>query len=562
MRFYSSEVHTVKHHLLKTLLLVSSLTWLGTAIAQTDNRPTVRVAVQQVANSGTLTPLREQSNVGSRSFPMIYSGLIELDRQGDLSLKPGLATSWKRIDDFTVELKLRKGVKFHNGDEMTADDVAFTFGPEYMFGSTKPLVVGQVAATIATTTNQTPATAVKLPAATLPPEVPAVARRMWPSLAQVKIIDKYTVRFVNLAPDLTIEGRLARSSEIISKRAFLEAKDWASWARSPVGAGPFKVKEFKPDNSLVLIAHDAYFGGKPNVKEVRYQVVPEVSGRVNGLLSGEYDFVTDIPPDQIKTIEANPKFEVVGGPVLNHRIIVFDKNHPQLANPKIRLAMAHAIDRDAIVKSLWGNRTTVPAGLQWEYYGPMFQKNWSVPKYDPALAARLVKEAGYKGEPIPFRVLNNYYTNQVQTAQVLAEMWRAVGLNVDMQMKENWGQIFETANGARGVRDWSNSAPFNDPVSSIVNQHGPNGQQQQMGEWRNSEFNTLSTLLETSTNMDNRNRAFRRMLEIAEREDPAYTVLHRNVVFYGKRKDIQWKWSPTFTMDFRPANLTMPASGK
>ncbi len=552
----------MKHHLLKTLLLVSSLTWVGTATAQTDSRPTVRVAVQQVANSGTLTPLREQSNVGSRSFPMIYAGLIELDRQGDLSLKPGLATSWKRIDDFTVELKLRKGVKFHNGDEMTADDVAFTFGPEYMFGSTKPLVVGQVAATIATTTNQTPATAVKLPAATLPPEVPAVARRMWPSLAQVKVIDKYTVRFINLAPDLTLEGRLARSSEIISKRAFLEAKDWASWARSPVAAGPFKIKEFKPDNSLVLTAHDAYFAGKPNVKEVRYQVVPEVSGRVNGLLSGEYDFVTDIPPDQIKTIEANPKFEVVGGPVLNHRIIVFDKNHPQMANPKIRLAMAHAIDRDAIVKSLWGNRTTVPAGLQWEYYGPMFQKNWSVPKYDPALAARLVKEAGYKGEPIPFRVLNNYYTNQVQTAQVLAEMWRAVGLNVDMQMKENWGQIFETASSSRGVRDWSNSAPFNDPVSSIVNQHGPNGQQQQMGEWRNSEFNTLSTLLETSTNMDNRNRAFRRMLEIAEREDPAYTVLHRNVVFYGKRKDIQWKWSPTFTMDFRAANLTMPVSIK
>ena len=552
----------MKYHLFKTLLLVSSMAVVTHVGAQTDSRPTVRVAVQQVANSGTLTPLREQSNVGSRSFPMIYAGLIELDRQGDLSLKPGLATSWKRIDDFTVELKLRKGVKFHNGDEMTADDVAFTFGPEYMFGSTKPLVVGQVAATIATTTNQTPATAVKLPAATLPPEVPAVARRMWPSLAQVKVIDKYTVRFINLAPDLTLEGRLARSSEIISKRAFLEAKDWASWARSPVAAGPFKIKEFKPDNSLVLTAHDAYFAGKPNVKEVRYQVVPEVSGRVNGLLSGEYDFVTDIPPDQIKTIEANPKFEVVGGPVLNHRIIVFDKNHPQMANPKIRLAMAHAIDRDAIVKSLWGNRTTVPAGLQWEYYGPMFQKNWSVPKYDPALAARLVKEAGYKGEPIPFRVLNNYYTNQVQTAQVLAEMWRAVGLNVDMQMKENWGQIFETASSSRGVRDWSNSAPFNDPVSSIVNQHGPNGQQQQMGEWRNSEFNTLSTLLETSTNMDNRGRAFRRMLEIAEREDPAYTVLHRNVVFYGKRKDIQWKWSPTFTMDFRAANLIMPVSGK
>jgi peptide/nickel transport system substrate-binding protein len=544
----------MKHHLLQSVLIASALFLLQDTHAQTDIRPVVRVAVQQVANSGTLTPLREQSNVGSRSFPMIYAGLIELNRQGDLSLKPGLATSWKRIDEYTVELKLRKGVKFHNGDEMTADDVAFTFGPEYMFGNTKPMVVGQIASTISTSTNQTPASAVKLPGATLPPEVPAVARRMWPSLSQVKVIDKYTVRFVNLAPDLTLEGRIARSSEIISKRAFLAAKDWASWARSPVAAGPFKVKEFKPDNSLVLAAHDAYFEGKPNIKEIRYQVVPEVSGRVNGLLSGEFDFVTDIPPDQIKTIEANPKFEVVGGPVLNHRIIVFDKNHPQLANPKIRLAMAHAIDRDAIVKSLWGNRTTVPAGLQWEYYGPMFQKAWTVPKYDPSLAIKLVKESGYKGEPIPFRVLNNYYTNQVQTAQVLTEMWRAVGLNVEMQMKENWGQIFETANAARGVRDWSNSAPFNDPVSSIVNQHGPNGQQQQMGEWENAEMNALSVELETSTDRDRRRAVFRRLLEIAEREDPAYTVLHQSVNLTAKRRDIRWNAGQSFVMDFRARN--------
>ena len=134
------------------------------------------------------------------------------------------------------------------------------------------------------------------------------------------------------------------------------------------------------------------------------------------------------------------------------------------------------------------------------------------------------------------------------------------GLNVQMQMKENWQQIFDNSGSPRAVRDWSNSAPFNDPVSSLVNQHGPNGQQQQMGEWSNTEFNTLSGLLETSTDMGNRSRAFRRMLEIAEREDPAFTVLHRNVVFYGKRKDIVWKWSPTFAMDFTASNLSLPAA--
>lgn len=527
--------------------------------AQADVRPVLRIAVQQVATSGTLSPLREQSNVGARSFPMFYSALIDLNRQGDLSPVPGLASSWKRIDERTVELKLRKGALFHNGDEVTAEDVSFTFGPEYMFGATKPVRMGDVNPTIATDSSaKKPFAATVADGPALPPEVPAIARRLWPSLEQVKAIDKYTVRFINAVPDLTMEGRIARSgSEIISKRAFLAAKDWAAWARNPVSAGPYKVKDFKPDNYLVLAAHDAYFGGKPPVREIRYQVVPEVSGRVNALLSGEYDFVTDIPPDQIKTIEANPKYEVVGGPVLNHRIIVFDKNHPQLANPLIRQAMTHAIDREAIVKALWTNRTNVPAGLQWEFYADMFQKDWTVPKYDPKLAAKLIKDAGYKGEPIPYRVLNNYYTNQVQTAQVLVEMWRAVGLNIDLQMKENWQQIFDSSK-QRGIRDWSNSAAFNDPVSSIVNQHGPNGQQQQMGEWRNVEFNALSSILETSTTVANRQRAFHRMLEIAERDDPAYTVLHRNVVFYGKRKDIGWKWSPTFAMDFRAVNLQMP----
>ncbi|MBU2089466.1 MAG: ABC transporter substrate-binding protein, partial [Alphaproteobacteria bacterium] len=511
-----------------SLSLTTSLSFFamtGTQAARADDRPVVRVAVQQVVNSGALTPLREQSNVGARIFPMIFASLIDLDRQGDLSPVPGLAESWKRIDDRTLELVLRKGATFHNGDEVTAEDVAFSFGPERMFGDRKPFRGKEAQATIqADETKPLFSAATVQGGPDLPPEVPAVGRRLWPSLERVEVVDKYTVRFVNALPDVTMEGRLARvGSQIISKRAFLEAKDWMSWARNPVSAGPFKVKEFRPDNVLVLEAHDTYYGGKPTVKEIRYVVVPEVPGRVNGLLSGEFDFVTDVPPDQVKTIEANPKFEVVGGPVLNHRLIVFDKNHPQLADPRVRQALTHAIDRQVIVDALWDGRTSVPAGLQWEYYADMFHKDWTVPQYNPDLARKLLKESGYKGEPIPFRVTNNYYTNQVQTAQVLTEMWRAVGFNIDIQMKENWQQIFDR-NEPRGIRDWSNSAPFSDPVSSLVNQHGPNGQQQQVGEWTNAEFNKLSDKLETSTDRPERRVIFGRMLEIAEREDPAYTV--------------------------------------
>ena len=118
----------------------------------------------------------------------------------------------------------------------------------------------------------------------------------------------------------------------------------------------------------------------------------------------------------------------------------------------------------AVVDALWAGRTRVPKGLQWEFYGPMFVENWTVPAYDLAKAKALLKAANYKGDPIPYRLLNNYYTNQNATAQVLTEMWRSVGLNVQINSVENWSQIMQR-NDSRAVRDWSNSAPFSDPAS-------------------------------------------------------------------------------------------------
>lgn len=521
------------------------------AIGQTA-RPSITIAVQQVSNSASLEPLREQSNVGARIFSTIFDRLINQDLPNSLDPVPGLAESWERIDNRTLDLTLRQGVMFHNGEEMTADDVVFSFGAERMFGA------GYVADSNATLfTNVLVRDSVR--GKDLPAEVIAVAKRNWPALERVESVGKYKVRFINKTPDVTLEGRIARSgSDIVSQRGFADAANWLEWSRKPVGTGPYKVAEFIPDQKLVLEAHDAYWGGRPPIETITMMVVPEVASRVNGLYSREFDLICDIPPDQLDAIAAKPGFEVQGGLIPNHRLIVFDKNHPELADPRIRQAMTHAIDRQAIVDSIWSGRTSVPAGLQWEFYGPMFVEGWTVPDYDVAKATQLVKDAGYKGGAIPFRVLNNYYTNQVSTAQILVEMWRAVGLNVEIEMKENWQQVFDQTS-PRGVRDWSNSAPFNDPISSIVNQHGPNGQQQQTGEWANEEMNALSNKMEVETDMAARKAEFQRMLEICEREDPAYTVLHQNATFTAKRADIEWKAAPSFAMDFRQGNFAIKA---
>jgi peptide/nickel transport system substrate-binding protein len=495
------------------------------AIAQADNRPTITVAVQKIANTNTLDPMREQSsNVSERWMGSILENLIGRNQQGKLERVPQLATSWKRIDDTTVELALRPGVVMHNGDALTAEDIAFSFGPERMFGKD------------------------------LPADIPAVAKRYWPALARVEVVDKSTVRFVNARPDVTMEGRLsAGGSQIVSRRAWLEAGTWQANSRLAVGTGPYKLVSFKSDTEMLLEAHDQHWAGRPKLRRIRFLEVPEAASRVAGLLAGEFQFACDISPDQIAEVEKNPGFEVQGGLVLNHRIVVFDKSHPELKDPRVRLAMAHAIDGRAIVDALWAGRARVPAGLQWDFYGDMLVQGWTVPPYDPAKAKALLAEAGYKGGPIIYRARNNYYTAENATAQILVEFWRAVGLNVTLEIKENWQQVLDKA-GPRGVRDWSNSATFDDPISSIVNQHGPNGAQQTNGEWTNAEMNTLSVEMEQSTDRARRKAIFARMLQICERDDPAYIVLHQNAAFTAKRKDLPWRAPPSFFMDFGNAN--------
>ncbi len=284
------------------------------AIGQSDTRPAIRIAVQRIANSNTLDNLREQSNVGERTLLMFNERLIDLDWHGNLAPRPGLAESWRRIDDTTVEFILRSGVKFHNGDIMTAEDVAFRFSADVMFGALRPTVDGK-------TLPHRFSAIVGQASKDLPAEIPPVARRLFPGLDRVDIVDRRTVRFVNATPDVTLEGRIAASgAEIISRRAFTEAASWLAYARKPVGTGPYMIREFRPDTMLILDAHDAYWGGRPPVKSITLVEVPEVSSRINGLLSGEFHFACDIPPDQISTITRAPGFEISGGTILNHRL--------------------------------------------------------------------------------------------------------------------------------------------------------------------------------------------------------------------------------------------------
>jgi peptide/nickel transport system substrate-binding protein len=530
------------------LLAAIPATLARPALAQADQRPTITVAVQKVSNSNTLEPPREQSNVGFRVSALYAEPLIDTDWIGDLSPRPGLATAWRRLDDRTIEFELREGVRFHDGTTMTAEDVVFSLG-ERLFGSDPARADAARRATVlAGTTGKEP-----------PAEVVAVSRRAYPGLERIEIVRPGVVRYVNAGPDVTLEARNQQNiGVILSRAAFAAAENWLAWARRPVGTGPYRVAELRPDVSLTLEAHDEYWGGRPPIRRIRLVEVPEVSGRVNGLFSGEFDFACDIPPDMVAVVERNSRFEVLGSPINNIRIMGLDQSNPVLANPLVRRAITHAVDRRMIVDALWAGRTEVPRGLQLENYGPMYLRDWENPRFDPAEARRLLRQANYRGEPITYRLLNNYYTNQVSNAQIVVEMWRAVGLNVQIEMRENFDQVTARTPG-RGIRDWSNTSTFGDPVAGILRAFGPRTEAERNGEWTNAEFDRVSAQLIASTDMAQRRALFRRLLEIAEREDPAYLVLHQAAAFTAKRKDIAWRASKGWPLLFGPGNFRLGA---
>ena len=496
--------------------------------AQADSRPDFVVAVQK--NPVTMEPMRENSNVHMRILWNVGEPLIRIDYKHNQKLIPGLATEWKRLDGSTLELKLRKGVKFHNGEEMTAEDVAFSFGPERLFHEKRGVFAKMYLGNI---------------------EVP-------------EVVDRYTVRIRSKVPDFLLEKRLANyMGEIISKKAFLAAKDWETWSRNIVCTGPYKLVEIKTAVYIKLAAFDDYWGAKAPAKTVTFKVVPEVAARIAGLKTGEYHIITEIPPDQLESIDKNKGTSAAGGQIGNIRSINFDTTNSILKSPELRRALVMAVDRQLIVDSLYHGRTSVSNGFQMDLFADMWIKDYPGVPYNPDKARELIKKSGYKGETIYYRLLSNYYTLEVATAQILVEMWKAVGLKVKLEMKENWSQILKN-DETRHIINLSNTAFYLDPVGMTWRRLGPQWWGRKENKYMGKapmtelpeEFDNLGKILETSTDLQARRKAVRRMLEICDFEEPALISLHAMTMFYGQRDEIEWTAYPAEYMDLTAVNLS------
>ena len=244
------------------LALAVGLAGAGDALAQTKE-DTIVYAIQ--SDVQTWDPpnsvLRESIILGYHVFDHLAARDLKTRRVG-----PSLATAWKTIDDTTWEVKLRQGVKFHDGSPFTAKDVKASF--ERVLDPTKKMT----------------------------------ARGNHAKIKGVDIVDDYTVRFRTDGPYPLFVERMT-ALVIHSEKALREKPhEWVQ--ENPIGTGPYKLVRWNRKQEHLLVRNDDYWGAKPHFKHVRIRIIPEQATQIAELISGGVDIIKAVPPDQMDVIES------------------------------------------------------------------------------------------------------------------------------------------------------------------------------------------------------------------------------------------------------------------
>ena len=273
---------------------------------------------------------------------------------------PNLATSWKTIDDTTWEVKLRQGVRFHDGSPFTAKDVKASFDR------------------------------------VLDPARKMTARGNHAKIKSVEVVDDHTVRFKTDGPYPLFVERM--TALVMHSEKVLREKPHEWVQENPIGTGPYKLVRWNRKQEHLLVRNDDYWGPKPAFKYVRIRIIPEQATQIAELISGGVDIIKAVPPDQMDVIDKSGQARTATSPILRTAMLQLDQAARGGPNPfterRVRQAANLAVDADAIIKHVLnglGDRTATgvnPMAFGWDAGLKPY-------KQDIGRAKQLLAEAGY-----------------------------------------------------------------------------------------------------------------------------------------------------------------------
>ena len=319
----------------------------------------------------------------------IYETLMARTPQGELV--PGLAVETPTLlDPTTWQVKLRAGIRFHNGEPFNADAVVF---------SIKRII---------------------------DPKFNSEQISFFETIADAVKVDDLTVKVMTKGPDPILLSRLYWMKMVPAGYA----KD-EKFTTAPVGTGPYRFVVWKRGQHIRLAANPDYWAGKPAIRDVTYRFVGEPGTRLAGLMAGEFDVITNLLPEF--TDQVPQAIHVLG---LEHPIIILNADGGPTRDVRVRQALNYAVDKEALAEGLFEGFAKVAQGqlLSPSFFG--FNKDVSRYPYDPAKAKVLLKEAGAVGATVELIGTSGRWLKDRELIEAVAAYWQAVGIKPRVRIFE------------------------------------------------------------------------------------------------------------------------------
>jgi peptide/nickel transport system substrate-binding protein len=366
-----------------------------------------------IGEPSVLIPMLAGDSASHSVSGLIFNGLVKYDT--DLSVTGDLAESWDISENgLVITFRLKKGVKWSDGVEFTAEDVMFGY----------QTIIHE--------------------------DTPTAYKEDYLQVKKAEVLDRYTFRVTYdqpFAPALTSWGSLT-----ILPKHLLEGKDVTKSAltRNPVGMGPYKLTRWTPGQEVVLDVNRDYFEGRPYISRYMYRIIPDPATMFLELKAGRIDLMGLTPIQYTKQTDTeffNKNFQKFRYPVFSYTHMAFNLKHPFFQDKRVRQAIAYAIDKEEIVD-------VILFGLGSPATGPYVPNTWpynpEVKKYEhnPDKARELLAEAGWRdtdgdgildrdGRPFSFTVITNMGNSlRMNTATIIQWKLRQVGIKVDIRALE------------------------------------------------------------------------------------------------------------------------------